>query len=129
MQMSPIEILALIFSVIVLVKMGFLFFYPDSFRRFGTAYLKKMNHLVPMYILGTAIVGYYVFSALSVIEVVAVMLFTHGMLGATLVAYNGFAKELGKTIMKNPKIYMTQVWWSVAFYVVLSLIVLWELFR
>ena len=73
--MAPIDVLAVIISVIVLTKIGVILIAgPKVWMKVPQFLLKYKQTVVVVYSLGVLVTGYYLFTALSVTEVKAAVL-------------------------------------------------------
>ncbi len=122
--MGPLEILAFILAVIVLVKALFFAINPKFIVRLTAHLLEKKFLYVAIHVILAIMVGYFVFSALSIVEVAAVMLFTSLILGTGFMFYTKSLHVLTKEILKNRKaILVTFIFW-----IIFSLVILASLF-
>jgi hypothetical protein len=85
--MTPIEVLAAIFAVMVLVKLFVVAVNPKFWMKGIESILGNYVFTTIVYVLLAVIVGYVVFQSLNIIQVAAVMLFTSLLIGLTLVPY------------------------------------------
>ena len=92
--MDALEVLAVIFAVMVLVKFAALLISPVSWMNTAGAMLKYPRACTWVYAALAAVVGYFVFTRMDVIEVVSVMLLTSLLLG--LGPYSRTILRLGK---------------------------------
>ena len=73
--MTPIEIIALIFAIAVLVKVVVILIHPKKWMGFAEKLTGNKKLFSAIYLLLAIIVGYYVFAAMSIVNIVAAMLF------------------------------------------------------
>jgi len=83
MAFTAIEIIALVFVIAILVKTVLVFTYPKRWMAFAEWLAKKRLLITAIYLILAIIVGYYVFSAMNVVNIVAAM-----TLGALLMAFS-----------------------------------------
>ncbi len=74
--MTPIEIIATILAVFILVKILIIFISLESWLKIAEALLKKRLLSTIIYSAFVVLVGFYVFSELNIVQIAAVMLFT-----------------------------------------------------
>ncbi len=95
--MTPIEILALIFAVLVLFKLILIIFNPKLRVRIGEAFLNKNPATLTIVFLAvTAISGYYVFSSFSIVDVAAIMMLTSALMGIFFIQYPQIMRQFLK---------------------------------
>lgn len=101
--MSPIEILAAIFAVMVLTKIVvFLLFFPKKWKEFAQVLLKKPMLLAVIYSVLAVVVGKYVLESMSAAQLAAAMLFSFLLLGVSMVIYSkALLKIAGETIKER----------------------------
>jgi hypothetical protein len=115
--MNVIDILALIFAIIVIVKMAVLFLMPKKLSSFANnVFDSNKNVLLGISLSAILIVGYFVLTNVAIVTILAVMLFTHVLFGAFFMLYPKEIKLLTRDIMKDT----TRIWLVSLIYVVLS---------
>ena len=97
--MDALEVLAVIFAVMVLVKFAALLISPESWMNTAGAMLKYPRACTWVYAVLAAVVGYFVFTRMDVIEVVSVMLLTSLLMGVGLGPYSRTILRLGKEMV------------------------------
>ncbi|MBI2112697.1 hypothetical protein HYT52_04140 [Candidatus Woesearchaeota archaeon] len=116
--MEGIDILALVFSSIVLVKMASLFFMPKWIALFSEKVLESSRMMLSgVSAIFIVIVGYIIFSELPIQTILAVMLFAHVLIGLFLLQYPKEVASLTKKIMQD----RSKFWLSAVIYVALCL--------
>ena len=86
--MTAIEVLAVVISLIILVKIGVILLAgPKVWIKVPQFLLKYKQVTVLVYSLGVLVTGYYLLTVLSVTEVMAAVLFSSLLLGVSLVPY------------------------------------------
>ena len=86
--MTPIEILALIVAVVVLLKCIVLLVRPKFAIRLVNSALKRPRSLILIYLLAILIVGAYVFMELTVVQVAAVLLLSSLLFRMLMLLYS-----------------------------------------
>lgn len=99
--MDPLDVLAVIFSALVLVKLAGLMVSPVSWMNTAGSVLKYPVASTLVYGVLAAVVGVCVFARLGVVEVVSVMLFTSLLMGVALAPYSRTILRLGKEMAEE----------------------------
>ena len=86
--MSSIEILAVIFAGIILIKIFFIICNPGAGVKIGEKAFNRPKLLTVIFLVLTVIVGYYVFQSITIVEVSAVMLLTSLIIGLRFIPYS-----------------------------------------
>lgn len=124
--MTPIEILATVFAILILVKVSIFAVRPETWMKVSEAILNKKDWLtVPLLILA-GVVGYYVFTSLSVVEVAAVMLFASLLTSLSLLPYFG-AFKIREFFGSRSEI-LRRSWWLLLIWVGIAVWVLYAVF-
>jgi len=123
--MTPIEILATVFAVLILVKLTVVATKPDLWMRMAEVVLGKPPLAMAIYLILAGVVGYYVFASLTIVEVAAVMLFTALLIGLGFIPLlPSVLKEVRETLVKEPGL-LRQFWLAM---VIWAAIALWVLY-
>lgn len=97
-----IEILAIIFSVIILLKSVTLFIAPKkSMLNLANYMIKKPFWIVEVIAIG--ILGYILLEELDIATLAATMLFSFAVIGSILLMYKKSMKVLAKEMMEDKK--------------------------
>jgi len=123
--MTAIEILAVIFAVLVLVKLLFVTVNPKLWMKGAESILDSYGLTTVVYTLLTVIVGYIIFKNLSIIQVAAVMLFTAVLIGLTMLPYLDKLLALGEEIIGTRTEMFRKAWLAI---VIWTGIAVWTLF-
>ncbi len=117
--MTPIEILALLFAVLILVKMTFITFAPKKWMKFADKVLKKAHIFTWVYLFAAILIGFYIFQVFTIVDVAAIAMLIALLYGVTLMPY---AEELYKVAHKklNKNIWK-EYWLQLAIWIVLAL--------
>ncbi len=127
--MSAIDVLAVILSVIVLVKIVVILIAgPKVWMKAPQFLLKYKQVVVLVYSLGILVTGYYLFTALSVTEVMAALLFCSLLLGVSLISYYDCMLKTAQKLMPTRKSLLKSFWLQLVFWTVLAVIALWQVF-
>jgi len=124
--MNPIETIATITAVIILVKMALLYLNPKPLFKLGRSIMQKAETAKWVYLIIALIVGQYLIDALSIVEIMAVLLFSSLLYGASLMSYAKGLEKFYKVIEKDH--ILQKAWAPVLIYVLISFWVLWTLF-
>jgi|SRR3989344_625508 len=114
--MNAVEILALIFSVGVIVKMAVFFFMPKALGGVVDQFLEKKNLFLGLLLGLTLVVGYFILTNVIIEVVVAVMLLSHLLIGLMFVQYPKEVQELTTDILKD----RYRIWLVALIYVLLA---------
>ena len=96
--MDALEVLAVVFAVIVLVKFAGLLIAPASWMNTAGAMLSYPRACTWVYAVLAAVVGYIVFTRMDIVEVVSAMLLTSLLTGVALAPYSRTILRLGKEL-------------------------------
>lgn len=94
--MDALEVMALIFAVMVLVKLAGLLVSPAWWMDTAGAMLNYPRACTWVYAVLAAVVGYFVFTRMEIVEVVSAMLLTSLLMGVGLAPYSRTVLKLGK---------------------------------
>ncbi len=120
--MTSIKILAAIFAVATLVKLAFIIARPRIWAQAADVIIKNYQRMTVIYLIGAAIVGYFVLTRINIIDVAAVMLFTALLIGLALAPYSESLLKLSDDVMK---VGMGKTWLAVLIW---GLLALWTLY-
>ncbi|MFQ5863584.1 MAG: hypothetical protein ACE5IC_10785 [Candidatus Brocadiales bacterium] len=123
--MTPLEILATIFAVFVLVKLIIVTVSPNLWMNVAGAMLKGQVVTTVIYLVLAGIVGHFVFSGLTIIQIAAVMLLTSLLAGAALAPYSRVILTLGEEMVKEG---INKAWPAMVIWAVLAIWVLYTVF-
>jgi len=123
--MTPIEILAAIFAILVLVKLLFVAVNPKFWMKGVESILSNYVFTTVVYVLLAIIIGYIVFKSLSIVQVAAVMLFTSVLIGLTLIPYSKEFLTLGKELTSTQSKIFRKAWLAI---VIWAGIAVWTLY-
>ena len=120
--MTSIEVLATIFAVLVLVKMAFIRTNPKAWMNFAQPILRNSVVALVVYLALAAVVGYFIFSSMTIVQVGAVMLFTSLLMGVSLAPYSQLILKVGEEILT---VGLGKAWLSMLIWTGISLWVLY----
>jgi len=118
--MTPIEILATIFAILVLVKLLFVAVNPKLWMKGVESILGNYIFTTVVYVLLAVIVGYVLFQSLNIIQVAAVMLFTSLLIGLTLVPYLKEFLTLGKEMIGTRSEMFRKTWLAIVIWIAIA---------
>ena len=121
--MDALEVLAVIFAVIVLLKFAGLLISPVSWMDTAGAMLKHPRACTWVCAVLAAVVGYLVFVRMDVIEVVSVMLLTSLLMGVALGPYSRTLLRLGREMAGEG---FGRLWPSLVIWTVIAVWALYE---
>ena len=94
--MDALEVLAIVFSVMVLVKLAGLLISPASWMNTAGAMLNYPRACTSVYAVLAAVVGYLVLTRMDIVEVVSAMLLMSLLMGIALGPWSRTILRLGK---------------------------------
>jgi hypothetical protein len=124
--MTPIEIIALIFGVLVLVKVVCVFINPKSLIKKATKILKHPTALTVTYLVLLVVLGIQIFAVLTIEQVASVILFTVLLVGLSLVPYADTTLKLTKHILGKDMV--KKEWLPLAIWIVLAVWAVYAVF-
>jgi hypothetical protein len=121
--MTGIEILALIFAVIVIIKAVMLFVSPKSSLRKAKYFFERPALVIGIYIVLLAVTGYIVIPIIGIVNTFAATAFGVSLIALNLAVYPKQAMKLTKIILKNRKkmILPLIIWTALAVWVLYAL--------
>ena len=127
--MDVISILALIFAVVVLVKLTVVLINPQAWLKFTGPIWENHNLTLVIYLLASVVVGYFLLQELTIIQISAVMLFASLLISVGFIAYPKLFFSIKKEIVyaSGAKI-LQENWITVVVWGVLALWTLWAIF-
>jgi hypothetical protein len=120
--MAPIEILATIFAVFVIVKLVVVTVKPGLWMKWAKGMLKNELLITLIYFVLAVIIGYYIFAELTVVQVAAVTLWVSMLIGIGFVPYS---KILLKTSDELLSVGISKAWLSMLIWAGLAIWVLY----
>jgi hypothetical protein len=120
--MTSIEVLATIFAVLVLVKLAFIRTNPKAWMKFAQPILRNSVVALSVYLVLAAVVGYFIFSSMTIVQVGAVMLFTSLLMGVGLAPYSQVILKVGQEMLTEG---VEKAWLSMLIWTCISLWVLY----
>lgn len=123
--MTPIEILATIFAVIIILKLVVVSINPNLWMKTAGAMLKSEALTTLIYLVLTVVIGYYVFADLTVVQVAAVILLTSTLIGIGLGPYSKLILKWGKEMVD---VGVSKAWLSMLIWGLLAIWVLYAVF-
>ncbi len=112
--MTSIEVLATIFAVLVLVKLAFIRTNPKAWMNFAQPILRNSVVALLVYLVSATVVGYFIFSSMTIVQVGAVMLFTSLLMGVGLAPYSQVILKVGEEMLTEGvgKAWLSMLIWS-----------------
>jgi len=120
--MTSIEVLATIFAVLILVKLAFIRTNPKAWMDFAQPILRNSVVALSVYLVLAAVVGYFIFSSMTIVQVGAVMLFTSLLMGVGLAPYSQVILKVGEEMLTEG---VGKAWLSMLIWTGISLWVLY----
>ncbi|MFQ5541361.1 MAG: hypothetical protein ACE5E2_00910 [Candidatus Binatia bacterium] len=123
--MTPIEILATIFAVFVIVKLVIVIAKPGLWMKWAGAMLKNDVMITLIYFVLAVIVGYFIFAELTVVQVAAVTLWVSMLIGIGFVPYSKILLKLRDELVS---VGISRAWFAMLIWAVLAIWVLYAVF-
>ena len=123
--MNAVEILALILAIMVLLKLVTFLIKPNAWFNFAKGMTKHVHWMTFIYVVLAVIVGYYVFSAFTVVQVGAVTLFASLLFG---IAWIPHMKKLLKNKKDFTKDILHRYWLAFLIWIVFAIWIIVSLF-
>lgn len=121
--MTPIEIIATIFAVVVIIKLVVITVNPNLWMKVAGGMLKSQVLTTLIYAVLAVIIGYYVFTDLTVDQVAAAMLLTSMLIGVGLGPYSKIILKLGEEMIGTG---VSKAWLAMLIWGVLAIWVLYS---
>lgn len=124
--MSPIEIMALVFALMLLIKIIIVVLNPKALVKTGNAFLGKEGITKFAFLVLTIITGYYLLQKLTIVEVGAAMLFTTFLMAITFFTYWSIMVQVRKKVAKEGvgKAWLSLILWTaVALWILYTILV------
>jgi len=126
--MTPIEIIATIFALLIIIKFLCLTFKPSSWKKFSDCIVKNPERSRWIYLILAVIVGKYLLDVMDIVQIAAVMLFTSLLIGFSFFVYTKEFRKFYDSAWKHIKTIMRKSWLVWAIYLVIAVWVLVEIF-
>lgn len=101
--MTPIETIAVIFAVLILIKLSVVLRDPMRWFKLVEPMYRKKNISMVVYLVLAAWVGSYILAELSIVQVAAVTLFISLLMGLSFLSHGDDVMAFAKKIMKRHK--------------------------
>jgi hypothetical protein len=126
--MTPIEILAAIFAILVLVKLLTAAINPKLWMKVVESILSHTAFITIVYCLLAVVIGYLIFTSLNIVQVAAVMLFTSVLIGLGLAPYSKTILTLGKEMIGTRSEMFRKTWLAILIWIAIAVWTLYEVF-
>ncbi|MAG20151.1 hypothetical protein CL618_01830 [archaeon] len=115
MALTTVELLALMFATIIIVKFVILLIKPKAWINMADNMFKDSKLTMWIYAALTIIVGYHIFNNYTIIDVAAIMLFTTVLIGLNYLPYKKHIMSMKKELTGNffQKSWLAIIIWSV----------------
>ncbi len=126
--MTPIQILALVFALIGLIKLIVILVKPEGWLKVTEkVYSGNRGVTTFIFLILTIIVGYYVLQVLTIVQVAAVFLLMSMIMGLTMVQYKDTILNFAREIYNDPSM-VKNSWLIIVIWIVISLWILYGVF-
>jgi len=112
--MAALETLAAIFAILILVKLLFIIISPKTWIKISGAVWKNGTLIGVICLILSAIIGYYIFANMSIIQVAAVMLFTSLLMAIAWAPYSNAVLKLRKLASLKKSWLSVLIWLAIA---------------
>jgi len=102
--MNPMEIISLIIAIAVLLKLIVFIAKPGWLNKVAS-YMMKMNNkiIVGIVLVMMIVVGYFVFTTLTITQILPTIILGHMLLALLLLMYPKVYSNLSSAVFKDPK--------------------------
>ncbi len=122
-----LEIFAVIIAVLLLVKLAVIAINPRAWIKVPEFIYGGGNVSTIIFLVLTAIVGYYLLQELTIVQIFAVTLFVTLLMGLGFIPYQEKLLKLSKYFLKEKHPFRKH-WLSILIWIGLSIWVLWAVF-
>ncbi len=126
--MAALEILAIIFSILILLKIIIIFIRPNLMMKFAAKLMQNSTLLYVLYLIVAIIIGYYLSLNLSIIQIAAVMFFTSFLFGISMIPYLRKAFDAKMGMMQTRSEIIKHFWLSILIWLAIAIITLYKVF-
>ncbi|NIO08317.1 MAG: hypothetical protein GTO40_10030 [Deltaproteobacteria bacterium] len=119
--MTSIEVLATIFAILVLVKLAFIRSKPAAWMTMVRTLFLNPTLTMTVYVILALVVGYFLFSSMTIVQVGAVMLFVSLVSGIGLAPYSQLIVKMAQEIIDEG---LSKAWLSMLLWTVISVWIL-----
>jgi hypothetical protein len=114
MALTTVELLALMFATIIIVKFLVLLVKPKAWMSMADNIFKDSKLTMWIYVALVAIIGYHIFNNYTIIDVAAIMLFTTVLIGLNYLPYKKHIMSMKKELTGNifKKSWLAVIIWS-----------------
>lgn len=125
--MTPIEVMAFLLAILIIVKLVILFIHKESWMKFADMVYGKPIVAMIVSLMLAAIVLNYLLVEVNIVQIFAVMLFTTLLM---VIGFEAYAKEMlefAHKVLKDEDL-IKRSWLSVTIWILLVIWVLYALF-
>ncbi len=119
------KILAVIFALLILIKIAFLLVNPTKWLGLAQTLVGYTALVMVGYLILLAIIGYIMFTSIDLIDIAVVMLFTGLLVGLNLIPY---AASLNTTMQEIASAGLGRAWIALVIWVAIAVAVLARVF-
>ena len=123
--MTPLEIIATIFAILILVKVSIVMMNPKLWLKVAEPAMRNYTLTAVVYAIIAVIVGYYIFASLNIVQVAAVMLFTAILIGLGLLPFHKHFMKIGQEMSESRSVMFQKVWLQIVIWVAMAVWVLY----
>ncbi len=126
--MTPLEIIAVIFAISVILKIGFAVFAPKWRIKKVTWFAEHPIVIEVLFGVCAVILAYFIFQELTIVHVVSAMVFTACLVGMVIFAYEDAFAGLLKGIPRSSEEILQRQWINILIWLFLAVWVLYSVF-
>lgn len=123
--MLLMKIFAVLFAVLILVKIVLLVLGRDFLLQMSEKLLQNRKNALIIYGVGAAVVGLPVLLTINIVEIATVMLWTSLLIGLGMIPYSDL---LAKYCQEFKQVSLTKIWWLLGLWGGLAIWVLYAVF-
>ncbi len=125
--MSAIEILAIIFSIFILLKISIVLINPHGWFKVADAILRNTILTTIVYLFLALLAGYYIFRNFSITQVAAVMLFASILIGLGLLPFSETLLTIRDEMLGSRLDILRKTWFTLLIWIAIAVWTLYEI--
>gem|GEM_PF-364594 len=126
--MSTIAILAVIFSLFIIIKISIVLINPHGWLRIANVLLSNTKIMTIAYFILAAIVGYHILRNFSIVQVASVMLFTSLLIGLALIPFSETMFYASEELLGSRRDILCKTWPTLLIWLAIAVWTLYEVF-
>ena len=127
--MTAIENLAVILAAVIIVKLIVVSISPKKWMdTVGKFFLGNKTRGTILYLILSVVVGYYVLTSMSIVQVAAATLFVTMLIGLSYMSYTDEVMKWANQMTENKSEMLRRSWLSIVIWLVFALWILYAVF-